>query len=74
MYHYHGNSKQPENEIKQERRCKVCHINARNAIYLISYLTFCLDYLKHVQNFSLKHSATQELSYIENWYMTCECS
>ena len=40
------------------------YINARNAAYLISYLAFCFERNKHVQNFSLKHSRTQELSYI----------
>ena len=64
IYHSHKNTKQLKNEIKQKIRCKICHINAQNIAYLISYLAFCFEYLKHVQNFSFQHSRTQELNYI----------
>ena len=55
--------------MKQKKRCKTCHIrhiNARNTAYLISYRAFCFECIKYVQNFSLKHSRTQELSYISD--------
>ena len=56
---------QLKNEMEQkEKKCKTFHINTRKTIYFISYLAFCFVYLKHVQNFSLKYSSTQELSYI----------
>ena len=40
------------------------HINAGNVAYLLSYVVFCFEHLKHVQNFNLKYSRTEELRYI----------
>ena len=40
------------------------HINAGNVAYLLSYVVFCFEHLKHVQNFNLKYSRTEELGYI----------
>ena len=57
-------TKQIKNEMEQKKRCKICHINAQNAAHFILYLAFCFERLKHVQNFSLKVSRTQELSCI----------
>ena len=55
------NTNQIKNEIKQKKRCKICHLNARNTAYLISHLAFCFERLKHVQNLV---SSIQKLSYI----------
>ena len=59
-----------KNEIKQNNGNKtwyICHINAQNTAYLISYLVFRFEHLKYVQNLSLRIPRTQELNYIWNW-------
>ena len=59
------NTKQLKNEMEQKKGCNICHVNAQNTAYLISYLVvFCFEGLKDVQNFCLKHGKTQKLSYI----------
>ena len=55
------NTNQIKNEMKQKKRCKICHLNARNIVYLISHLAFCFERLKNVQNLV---SSRQKLSYI----------
>ena len=56
-----------KNEIKQNNGNKtwyICHTNAQNTAYLISYLVFRFEHLKYVQNLSLRIPRTQELNYI----------
>ena len=64
IYHYHENTRQLKNKMKQNKRNRTCyvrHLNAWNAAYLISYLVFCFKLVKHTQNLSLKNSKTQDL-------------
>ena len=40
------------------------HINARYIAYLLSYVVFYFERLKHVQNFNRKYSRTEKFDYI----------
>ena len=42
------------------------HINARNIVYLLSYIVFWFECLKHVQNNNMKYSRTEDLKVIND--------
>ena len=48
-------------EQKKEER----YVIKMHEINILLIIGFCFERLKHVQRFNLKHSRTQELSYIE---------
>ena len=43
------------------------HLKVRNIACLLSYVVFCFESLKQVQNFNLNYPRTEELFYIPNW-------
>ena len=60
-----SNSKMKWNRKKEERLViSGIYINAQNTAYVVSFQAFCFERLKYVQNFRLKHSRIQEISYI----------
>ena len=59
--------------MKQNERSQACHIcntncntNASNIGYIASYPATYFERTNYVPNSNLKHSRTQELSYIKN--------
>lgn len=65
-YHYHKNAKQLNNEKKQNKSnkaCHVCYVNVWNTAYLISYIASCFKCIKNAQSLIVENSKTRELKY-----------
>ena len=63
MLHYHENTKQINNEMGQKKKYDLSYKSTKYSIPNIIPSIF-FSRLQHVQNFSFKHSETEELNYI----------
>ena len=53
--------------MEQKKRCNINAYKCKKYSMSLIYVVFCFERLKHVQNFNLNYSRTEEFVYIQNW-------